>query len=81
MVTVRKRMHVDIIWDTNSFKKSLTGGKLVCVISPHKSRNLVMEVLEDPDEDSKPSCNAPNPHRVRTVTVKKFRNKRTEFSL
>jgi len=33
---------------------SLTGGSLVYVTSPHKPRNPVVEVLEDPDEDSKP---------------------------
>ena len=27
------------------------------------------------------SCNAPNPRRVKTVTIKNFRNKRTEFLL
>jgi len=32
---------------------SPTGGLLVCVTSPHKPRNLMMEVLEDPDEDNK----------------------------
>jgi len=26
-------------------------------------------------------CNAPNPYRVRIVTIKIFRNKRTEFPL
>jgi len=30
------------------------GGSLVCVTSPHKPRNPVIEVLEDPDEDNKP---------------------------
>jgi len=32
---------------------SPTGGSLVCVTSPHKLRNSVIEVLEDPDEGSK----------------------------
>jgi len=27
------------------------------------------------------NCNVPNPHRVRTVTIKIFRNKRTKFPL
>jgi len=30
------------------------GGSLICVTSPHRTRNLVMEVLEDPDEGNKP---------------------------
>jgi len=30
------------------------GGSFVCVTSPHKPRNPVMEVLEDLDKDSKP---------------------------
>ena len=29
----------------------------------------------------KVDCNAPNPHRVRTVTIKNFRNKWTELPL
>jgi len=33
---------------------SPTGGSLVYVTSSHKPRNPVMEVLEDPDEGSKP---------------------------
>ena len=46
-------MDVDNIWEANLFKISLTEGSLICVTSPHKPRNPVMEVLEDPNEDSK----------------------------
>ena len=46
------------------------------------ARQMVRDLLLDPTETAAlPTCNDPDPHRVRIVTTINSENKRTEFSL